>query len=266
MSATQLDAGAGSGAVSGAAVGLAGVSKRFGSGKAGGLLALDTVDFALRPGEFVSIVGPSGCGKSTLLRIMAGLVAPSTGRCTRPEGVATAFVFQEAALLPWRTAQDNVKLPLEVVGYPAAERDARCLDLLRSVGLEKFRHAYPNELSGGMKQRVAIVRALSWNPPILLMDEPFSALDELTKNQLQDDLLGIWGRERKTILFVTHNISEAVYLADRVVVMSAHPGRIKTVIDVKLPRARTPEVRETLEFIAHVRAARKALQASEPRA
>ena len=225
-------------------------------------VSLDIVD-----GEFVALLGPTGCGKSTLLRVVSDLQPPSNGTVmVRGATAADArrrndfgFVFQEAALMPWRTAQDNVRLPLEVVDFPAADREARCVELLRRVGMEQFRHAYPNELSGGMKQRVAIVRALSWNPSILLMDEPFSALDELTKNQLQDDLLDIWSREKKTILFVTHNISEAVYLADRVVVMSAHPGRIKAVIDVQLPRPRIADMRETLEFVAQMRAVREAL-------
>ena len=231
--------------------------------------AIADVSMDVTDGQFVALLGPTGCGKSTLLKVVSDLQPPSSGSVAVRGGSAAAarrnndfgFVFQEPALLPWRTALDNVKLPLEVVGYPAHRREARCLELLRSVGLEKFVNAYPNELSGGMKQRVSIVRALSWNPSILLMDEPFSALDELTKNQLQDDLLDIWEREKKTILFVTHNISEAVYLADRVVIMSAHPGRIKTVIDVDLPRPRAPEIRETLEFIANVRRAREALQA-----
>jgi len=231
--------------------------------------AITDASLEVAEGEFIALLGPTGCGKSTLLRVVGDLQQPSGGSvAVRGGPVAEArqrnefgFVFQEAALLPWRTAIDNVMLPLEVVGYEPGKRLERCRELLRSVGLDRFEHAYPGELSGGMKQRVAIVRALSWNPAILLMDEPFSALDELTKNQLQDDLLAIWGRERKTVLFVTHNISEAVYLADRVVVMSAHPGRIKTVIPVKLPRERTPEIRETLEFVEHVRAAREALQA-----
>jgi NitT/TauT family transport system ATP-binding protein len=170
------------------------------------------------------------------------------------------FVFQEPALLPWRRAIDNVMLPLEVVKYPPAERRARCEALLEMVGLSSFVNRYPHELSGGMKQRVAIVRALAWNPSILLMDEPFSALDELTKAELQDELLEIWAKERKTILFVTHNISEAVYLADRVVVMSAHPGRIVATIPIDLPRERSPGVRETLEFVLHVKRAREALK------
>lgn len=231
--------------------------------------AVQGANLQVAEGEFVALLGPTGCGKSTLLRVVGDLQAPSTGRVIVRGGTAAqsrrrnefGFVFQEAALLPWRTALDNVMLPLEVVKYPVAQRRERCMALLRSVGLEGFHDAYPNELSGGMKQRVSIVRALSWNPSIILMDEPFSALDEITKNQLQDDLLAIWTRERKTILFVTHNISEAVYLADRVVVMSAHPGRIKAVMPVELPRDRGPETRETMAFIAQVRRVREALQA-----
>ena len=230
--------------------------------------ALQDATLDVAEGEFIALLGPTGCGKSTLLRIVSDLQRPSSG-AVQVRGASSAearrrndfgFVFQEAALLPWRTAFDNVRLPLEVVNYPPGKRDARCTQLLDSMGLGRFRHAYPSELSGGMKQRVSIARALSWNPSILLMDEPFSALDEMTKNQLQDELLGIWQREKKTILFVTHNISEAVYLADRIVVMSAHPGRITHVLDVALPRERGPEIRDTLEFIEQVRAARQALQ------
>jgi NitT/TauT family transport system ATP-binding protein len=230
--------------------------------------ALEEATLDVAEGAFIALLGPTGCGKSTLLRIVSDLLRPTRGTVTvRGASAAEArrrndfgFVFQEAALLPWRTALANIQLPLEVVGYPAGQRSARCAELLASMGLEKFGHSYPSELSGGMKQRVSIARALSWNPSILLMDEPFSALDEMTKNQLQDELLRIWQREKKTILFVTHNISEAVYLADRVVVMSAHPGRIKHVIDVALPRERGPEVRDTIEFIEQVRIARRALQ------
>lgn len=230
--------------------------------------ALADASLDIAEGEFIALLGPTGCGKSTLLRVVSDLLPPTRGTI-QVRGASTAearrrndfgFVFQEAALLPWRTALANVRLPLEVVGYPAEDRSARCAELLANMGLTKFGHSYPSELSGGMKQRVSIARALSWNPSILLMDEPFSALDELTKNQLQDELLRIWQREKKTILFVTHNISEAVYLADRIVVMSAHPGRIKHVLDVVLPRERGPEIRDTLQFIEQVRAARIALQ------
>ena len=229
--------------------------------------ALSDATFDIAEGEFIALLGPTGCGKSTLLRVISDLLRPTGGElAVRGQPAAEArqrndfgFVFQEAALLPWRTALTNVRLPLEVVGYEEAKRDDRCVELLASMGLAHFQNSYPSELSGGMKQRVAIARALSWNPSILLMDEPFSALDEITKNQLQDELLRIWEREKKTIVFVTHNISEAVYLADRVVVMSAHPGRISAVIDVALPRRRGPEVRDTIEFVEQVRRARAAL-------
>ena len=229
--------------------------------------ALTRVELEVGEGEFVALLGPTGCGKSTLLRVVSDLTHPSAGSIDvrgRPAAEARranefGFVFQEPALLPWRSALDNVMLPLEVVRYPPAQRRSRCEALLGMVGLTKFANSYPHQLSGGMKQRVAIVRALAWNPSILLMDEPFSALDELTKTQLQDELLDIWSHEKKTILFVTHNISEAVYLADRVVVMSAHPGRIVETMAVKLPRPRSPGVRETLEFVQQVRRAREAL-------
>jgi len=230
--------------------------------------ALAGVTLDVGEGEFVALLGPTGCGKSTLLRVVSDLEHPASGVVQvrgRPASSARhanefGFVFQEPALLPWRSALDNVMLPLEVVDYPQGERRARCEALLGMVGLSKFLNRYPHELSGGMKQRVAIVRALAWNPSILLMDEPFSALDELTKAELQDELLRIWAQEKKTILFVTHNLSEAVYLADRVVVMSAHPGRIVATIPVELPRDRGPEIRETMEFVQHVKRAREALQ------
>jgi len=229
--------------------------------------ALAGVTLDVGEGEFVALLGPTGCGKSTLLRVVSDLEQPSSGLVEvrgRPAAAARhanefGFVFQEPALLPWRSALGNVQLPLEVVDYPQAERRARCEALLGMVGLSSFLNRYPHELSGGMKQRVAIVRALAWNPSILLMDEPFSALDELTKAELQDELLRIWAHEKKTILFVTHNLSEAVYLADRVVVMSAHPGRIVATIPVELPRDRGPEIRETMEFVQHVKRAREAL-------
>jgi NitT/TauT family transport system ATP-binding protein len=229
--------------------------------------ALAEVNLEVGEGEFVALLGPTGCGKSTLLRVVSDLEHPGAGVVEVRGAPAAAarhanefgFVFQEPALLPWRSALDNVMLPLEVVKYPAGERRARCERLLEMVGLTKFMNRYPHELSGGMKQRVAIVRALAWNPSILLMDEPFSALDELTKAELQDELLQIWARERKTILFVTHNLSEAVYLADRVVVMSAHPGRIIATLAVELPRARQPGLRETLGFLQQVKRAREAL-------
>jgi NitT/TauT family transport system ATP-binding protein len=243
------------------------VSLRYESER-GAIQALSDVSLAVADGEFVALLGPTGCGKSSLLRLVSDLIPPTSGAiAVRGEASSAArqenqfgFVFQEPALLSWRTALGNVQLPLEVVGYPQASRKARCEELLASVGLLKFKDAYPHELSGGMKQRVAIVRALAWNPSILLMDEPFSALDELTRAQLQDDLLQLWSLERKTVLFVTHNISEAVYLADRVVVMSAHPGRIKTILSAGLPRPRSDDMHETPEFMQWIRMARQALR------
>lgn len=231
------------------------------------LTALQDISIDIGEGEFVAFLGPTGCGKSTLLRAVSDLVELRAGSVSVRGGSAASarranafgFVFQEAALLPWRTALENVRLPLEII--PGSERASdRCVELLNLVGLAGFENSYPHELSGGMKQRVSIVRALAWNPDILLMDEPFSALDELTKDQLQDDLLKIWSQDKKTVLFVTHNLSEAVYLADRVVVMSPRPGRIKTIIPVDLPRPRGPEIRETLSFLDHVKKAREALR------
>lgn len=233
----------------------------------GAVEAVSRVSLDVAEGEFLALLGPTGCGKSTLLRVIGDLTSPTQGRVeVRGRDARAArqanefgFVFQEPALLPWRDAMGNVRLPLEVVGYPEGTRTARCEELLDLVGLLGFRHSYPHELSGGMKQRVAIIRALAWGPSILMMDEPFSALDELTRNRLQEDLLSLWAVEHKTILFVTHNVSEAVYLADRIVVMSARPGRIAAVLPVTLPRPRHPGMRESGEFLDHVREARKAL-------
>jgi NitT/TauT family transport system ATP-binding protein len=229
--------------------------------------AVADVSLEIGEGEFLALLGPTGCGKSTLLRVIGDLTVPTRGAVEVRGGPAHAarqrnefgFVFQEPALLPWRSAVENVRLPLEVVNYPPERRTARCEELLKLVGLLGFKDGYPHELSGGMKQRVAIVRALAWGPSILMMDEPFSALDELTRNRLQEDLLGLWAVEHKTIVFVTHNIGEAVYLADRVVVMSPRPGRIAAVLPVALPRPRQPELRDTIEFLEHVHAAREAL-------
>ena len=246
---------------------LRGVGLRY-QAERGETEALSNIDLDIAEGEFIAFLGPTGCGKSSLLRLVSDLVEPTSGTVAIRGGPAIearranrfGFVFQDPALLSWRTAIGNVQLPLEVVGYPVEQRRARCEALLDSVGLLKFKDAYPHELSGGMKQRVAIVRALAWNASILLMDEPFSALDELTKTQLQDDLLRIWSTEQKTVLFVTHNISEAVYLADRVVVMSPHPGRIAKILPVDLRRPRTEDLREQPEFLSRMRAAREALR------
>ena len=248
-------------------IALEGVDLLFRSGPREVQALLD-INLQVAEGEFIALLGPTGCGKSSLLRLISDLISPTSGMIEVRGGPASAarrvnslgLVINEPALLSWRTAIANVRLPLEVVGYPPGKRTARCEELLNSVGLLKFKDAFPHELSGGMKQRVAIVRALAWNPSILLMDEPFSALDELTRAQLQDDLLQLWSRERKTVVFVTHNISEAIYLADRVVVMSPHPGRIKTVLSPGLPRPRSAELLETAEFLRWTRNAREALK------
>jgi NitT/TauT family transport system ATP-binding protein len=205
-------------------------------------------------GEFVSIVGPSGCGKSTFLNIVLGLVRPESGEIqlngktiTGP-GQERAMVFQEFGLLPWRTVQSNVELGLELKGIPATQRSSRATDLIKLVGLNGFERHYPHELSGGMKQRVGLARALATDPEVLLMDEPFAALDAQTRDLMQTELLQIWERTRKTVLFVTHSIEEAAYLSDRVVMMTARPGTNKSVLQIELPRPRDYEMRLTPEF------------------
>jgi NitT/TauT family transport system ATP-binding protein len=205
-------------------------------------------------GEFVSIVGPSGCGKSTFLNIVLGLVRPESGeiqlngKTISGPGQERAMVFQEFGLLPWRTVQSNVELGLELKGIPAADRSSRATELIKLVGLNGFERHYPHELSGGMKQRVGLARALATEPDVLLMDEPFAALDAQTRDLMQTELLQIWERTRKTVLFVTHSIEEAAYLSDRVVMMTARPGTNKSVLQIKLPRPRDYEMRLTPEF------------------
>ncbi|HZR98132.1 MAG TPA: ABC transporter ATP-binding protein [Chloroflexota bacterium] len=222
-------------------------------------LALEGVSLAVEQGEFVAIVGPSGCGKSTLLLLINGLLRPSSGRILlngRPvssPGPDRALVFQEFALLPWRTVLHNVELGLEVTGQSAAARRAIARDNLRLVGLSAFERYYPHQLSGGMRQRVGIARALAVGPEVLLMDEPFGALDAQTRQIMGAELLRIWERDRKTILFVTHDIDESIYLADRVVVMSANPGRVLEVMPITLPRPRDFEARNSPEFVEYRR-------------
>ncbi len=205
-------------------------------------------------GEFVSIVGPSGCGKSTFLNIVLGLIQPGSGKIqlngTRimGPGQERAMVFQEFGLLPWRTVTANVELGLELKGVPAEQRLARANELIKLVGLSGFERHYPHELSGGMKQRVGLARALATEPEVLLMDEPFAALDAQTRDLMQAELLQIWERTKKTVLFVTHSIEEAAYLSDRVIVMTARPGRTKDVIQIDLPRPRDYEMRLTPKF------------------
>jgi NitT/TauT family transport system ATP-binding protein len=222
-----------------------GVSHRFGADGAG-VLALENIDLEVPDSQFVAIVGPSGCGKSTLLSLVAGLRPPSKGtllcdgeRITRPVPRKIGMIFQEANLLPWLTAVDNVAFPLKLRGEPKIERRAAAKDMLALTGLTGFEDKLPHQLSGGMKQRVAIARAFANDPEILLMDEPFAALDEQTRMLLGDELLRIWSETRKTVLFVTHSLNEAVYLADRIIVLSARPGRIVDDVAVDLPRPRT---------------------------
>ncbi len=216
-----------------------GLSKRYGD-----LVALKNVSFDVKDGEFICIIGPSGCGKTTLLRIVAGLTPPTSG-CVIVDGEEICgpsrdrgFVFQEYTLLPWRTARENIELGLELQGMAKAERFKLVQKYIDLVGLKGFEDAYPKELSGGMQQRVAIARALITDPEIILMDEPFGALDAQTRNLLQEELLRIRRASNKTILFVTHNVDEAVFLADRIIVMSARPGEVKKVITVNIPHPR----------------------------
>ncbi|MGE4255815.1 MAG: ABC transporter ATP-binding protein [Xanthobacteraceae bacterium] len=225
----------------------------------GPVRALDRVSVSERQGEFLSILGPSGCGKSTLLMIAAGLIPASSGVVTIDGNVVTAprtdigIVFQSPVLLEWRTALGNVMLQAEAkkLEWKSAERRAR--ELLASVGLEGFADKYPHELSGGMRQRVSLCRALIHNPPQLLMDEPFGALDALTRDQLVLDLQNIWNERRMTVLFITHSVPEAVFLSDRIIVMTPRPGRIDRIIDINLPRPRTLAVRDTPEFAEYSR-------------
>ncbi len=222
-------------------------------------LALDSVSLAVERGEFVAIVGPSGCGKSTLLLLVNGLLRPSEGQIllnghpVATPGPDRALVFQEFALLPWRTVLHNVELGLEVTGQPAAARREIARENLRLVGLSAFEGYYPHQLSGGMRQRVGIARALTVKPEVLLMDEPFGALDAQTRQIMGVELLRIWERDRKTIVFVTHDIDESIYLADRVVVMSASPGRVLEVLPIGLPRPRDVEARNSPEFVGYRR-------------
>ncbi len=216
--------------------------------------ALREVSLAAREGEFVALVGPSGCGKSTLLRIMAGLIRPHQGtvlvegqplRAPRPD---VGMVFQHANLMPWRTVLANVRLPLEIMGVPGKEADARARDFIALVGLTGFEEAYPRQLSGGMQQRVALARALVHNPRLLLLDEPFAALDALTRERMNLELLRIWHHRRQTAIMVTHSIPEAVFVADRVLVMTPRPGRIAGEVLVTLPRPRTLAMMASAEF------------------
>ena len=221
----------------------------------GSIAALDRLSFSVGSQEFVSVLGPSGCGKTTVLKIIAGLVQASDGTVkVAGEFVSGArsevgMVFQTPALMRWRNVINNVKLPAEILGLDRQRSISRAKDLLNLVGLGDFAGKYPNELSGGMQQRVSIARALIHDPSILLLDEPFSALDAMTRNKLNVELLRIWSESRKTSLLITHSIPEAVFLSDRIVVLSARPAKVLEIVDIPLPRPRTPEMRVSTEFI-----------------
>jgi len=207
--------------------------------------ALQDVSFAVDAAEFLCLVGQSGCGKTTMLNLIAGFLAPTAGEIlvggkrVTGKGFDRGIVFQDfAQLFPWRTARRNVEFGLEMKGLPREQRGEVAMNFLRLVGLEKFASAFPHELSGGMQQRVAIARALAYNPTVLLMDEPFAALDALTRDEMQRFLVDVWRETKKTVLYVTHNVAEAVYLADRVIVLSPHPGTVKAEVKITLPRPR----------------------------
>ena len=228
-----------------------------------GLYALDSLTFSVCPQEFVCVLGPSGSGKSTLLRILAGLIPPTGGTVSFSDGnqrPKIGFVFQNANLMPWRTVLENILLPLEVENVPAQDAWQKALELVRLVGLDGFETSLPRDLSGGMAQRVALARALVHDPDILLLDEPFGSLDALTRERMWAELLRIWQAHQKTVIMVTHSINEALFLADRVLVLTARPGRVKLDLPVDLPRPRADEMRYTAHF---GRLARKLKEAIE---
>jgi NitT/TauT family transport system ATP-binding protein len=234
----------------------------------GSTTAVENIDLTVAPGEFVSLIGPSGCGKSTLLRIVADLIRPTSGlaqvngksahqaRLDRDYGM----VFQAPVLFDWRTVEANVRLPLEILGTEAGERERRVQEMLELVELSGFMRHYPHQLSGGMQQRVAIARALSLQPALLLMDEPFGALDEMTRERLNAEVLRIWSQTGTTIIFVTHSIPEAVFLSTRVVVMSPRPGRVTNVVTIDLPQPRNEQTRETERYFELVTEVRESLR------
>ncbi len=233
-------------------VGVRGASKVF----ANGVQALAHLSLDVEAGEFLSVLGPSGCGKSTLLRLIAGLIQPTAGTIDWPGGKAdTGFVFQEPTLMPWATALANVALPLKLRGVAPSEREARAAEALGHVGLTGFERLWPRELSGGMKMRVSIARALVTEPRLLLMDEPFAALDEITRHRLNGDLLELWQRARVTIVFVTHSVFESVFLSQRIAVMAARPGRILSQLSIAAPYPRSAAFRTSPEYATYCRQA-----------
>jgi NitT/TauT family transport system ATP-binding protein len=238
----------------GIAVSLRGVTKTYDSG----VVALAGIDLEVRKSEFVSLLGPSGCGKSTALRLIAGLSTPTSGAVRvahrgGPAGRSIGFVFQEPTLMPWTSVRENVRLPLKLAHVPQGEADARVGEALAQVGLAEFADAFPRELSGGMKMRVSLARALVTDPDILLMDEPFAALDEITRFKLNNDLLALWRSLSKTVIFVTHSVFESVYLSQRVIVMTPRPGRIATEFRIDAAGPRSEEFRTSVEYAAHCR-------------
>ena len=258
---SDLDSGA-----AGLAVSLRGVTKVYGNG----VMALGPLDLDVRKGEFVSLLGPSGCGKSTALRLIAGLAAPTSGTVgvSHRAGEARArhaigFVFQEPTLMPWTSVRENVRLPLKLAHVPPAEANARVGEALTKVGLVEFADAYPRELSGGMKMRVSLARALVTDPEILLMDEPFAALDEITRFRLNNDLLALWRDLRKTIVFVTHSVFESVYLSQRVIVMTPRPGRIDAEFRIDAVEPRSDDFRTSIEYAGYCARVSRALAPSE---
>ena len=252
-------------------VSIAGVTKVFHASGGSRVQALDNIHLDIDLGDFVSLLGPSGCGKSTLLRLIGDLIPPSAGTVLvngKPAHQARldrdyGMVFQQATLYDWRTVTQNVQLPLEVMNVPRARREARTQEMLQLVQLEEFARHYPWQLSGGMQQRVSIARALSFEPALLLMDEPFGALDEMTRERMQMEVLRIWSQTKTTVVFVTHSIPEAVFLSSRVVVMSARPGRISGIIEIDLPRPRTVETREHPRFFEKLTEVRECLRHDE---
>ena len=230
------------------------VVKKF-NGRNGEMIALNGVTLDIHDNEFICVVGPSGCGKSTLLNIIAGLLEPTSGQVycdgelVTGTGTERGVVFQQYALFPWLTVKKNVRFALEMKGIKGKEADDLAMQYLRKVDLEKFANHYPKELSGGMKQRVAIARAYAADPKVLLMDEPFGALDAQTRTQLQSELLETWEKDRKTCFFITHDVDEAIILAQKVIVMSARPGRVKAIIDIDIPYPRDQETKMSTRFL-----------------
>jgi NitT/TauT family transport system ATP-binding protein len=250
-------------------ISLQGVTKEYSVRAGGTVTALQDVSLEIKENEFVTLVGPSGCGKSTVLKIVGGIIPISRGsvlfqdRPMEKPSREIGMVFQRAILLPWRSVLDNVLFPIEMLGWSVEEYRAKARQLLALVGLEGFERALPQELSGGMQQRVSICRALVYDPKLMLMDEPFGALDAMTREELAVELLRIWTERQKTVVFVTHSIMEAVFLADRVVVMTARPGRVVLDLPIDLPRPRTIEMEFTPEFKAYADAVREAIYASK---